>query len=67
MIPNWINPNLINLIDSFRFMDFKRSQGRKMRVAQANRIEEVKNESTPANELPIRPKEKAQMTETIPR
>lgn len=48
-------------------MDFKRSQGRKMRVAQANRIEEEKNESTPANELPIRPKEKAQMTETIPR
>ena len=42
-----------------------RRKGRKAMLADARRSVATKNESTPVSELPIIPKEKAQISDTI--
>ena len=46
-------------------MNLGRRKGRKSKLADARRREATKNESTPVSELPIIPKEKAQISDTV--
>jgi len=46
-------------------MALGRRKGRKTKLADARRRVATKNESTPVSELPIIPKEKAQISDTI--
>jgi hypothetical protein len=50
---------------SLVLINFGRRKGRKSRLAAARRRVATTNESTPTKALPIKPKEKAQRSETI--